>query len=457
MSDTPPDQTANAALPAPADGATPPAAKPVKNTKKRNRLLLALAAVVVVGGIGYGFWWFLVASHYQSTDDAYVAGNVVQVTPQVAGTVIAIRADDTDIVTQGQDLVVLDPSDARVALDQAEAQLAQTVREVRNVYATNGTLSANVSTREADTIKARAALVRAQDDYKRRAALVPSGAVSREELQHVEADLDSAKSALAAADAGVRAAKEQLASNQTLTDGISVAQHPNVQRAAARVREAYLAFERGTLPAPVSGQVAKRAVQLGQRVAAGTPLMAIVPLDQLWIDANFKEVQLRKMRIGQPVTLEADLYGGKVEYRGRVVGLGAGTGSAFSLLPAQNATGNWIKVVQRVPVRIALDAKELADHPLRVGLSVVATVDTSDQRGAQLASAPRAEPHYQTKAFMPDTHAADQLINGIVAANLGGRSAAATVADAPTASRGGSAHVVLVQRSAPVPTAAPVN
>jgi membrane fusion protein (multidrug efflux system) len=272
--------------------------------------------------------------------------------------------------------------------------------------------------------------VRAQDDYNRRQALVASGAVSKEELQHTQTELDGAKSALAAADASVQAAKEQLASNQTLTDGTSVAQHPNVLRAAARVREAYLAVERNTLPAPVSGQIAKRGVQIGQRVSPGTPLMAIVPLDQLWVDANFKEVQLRKMRVGQPVALEADIYGGKVEYDCRVVGLSAGTGSAFSLLPAQNATGNWIKVVQRVPVRVECDPKQLAEHPLRIGLSVVAKVDTSDQSGKQLADAGRVATGYQTQVFSPDTHAADEIINNIVAANLGGKAASVT----PTAS-----------------------
>ena len=445
-----PDPNATGAAPdKPTQAASTPAEAAPKsapaNAGKRKRLLSLIALVVVVVGIGYGVWYFLVGAHYESTDDAYVAGNVVQVTPQVAGTVIAIRADDTDIVQQGQDLVILDPSDARVALDQAEAQLAQTVREVRTVYANNGTLSANIATRQADTIKARSALVRAEDDYKRRAALTASGAVSKEELQHVQTELDSAKSALAAADANVQAAKEQLASNQVSTDGITVAQHPNVLRAAARVREAYLALERGTLPAPVSGQVAKRGVQLGQRVAPGTPLMAIVPLDRLWVDANFKEVQLRKMRIGQPVTLEADLYGGKVEYKGKIVGLSAGTGSAFSLLPAQNATGNWIKVVQRVPVRIEFDPKELADHPLRIGLSVVAKIDTSNQDGEQLARVKRVEPAYQTQAFAPDTHAADALINGIVAANLGKQTSASGNVGAstsvPTASSGAPARL----------------
>jgi membrane fusion protein (multidrug efflux system) len=416
--DTPVEGTAK---PTPANGA------------KRKRLLTMIALVVVVAGIGYGLWYFFVGSHYESTDDAYVAGNVVQVTPQVSGTVIAIKADDTDLVRQGQDLVVLDPSDARVALDQAEAQLAQTVREVRTVYANNGTLAANIATKEADTISARAALVRAEDDYKRRAALVSSGAVSKEELQHVQTELDSARSAVAATNAGVQAARESLASNQTLTDGTSVARHPNVMRAAARVREAYLAVERNTLPAPVSGQVAKRGVQLGQRVAPGTPLMAIVSLSDLWVEANFKEVQLRKMHIGQPVTLEADLYGGKVEYKGKVVGLSAGTGSAFSLLPAQNATGNWIKVVQRVPVRIQLDAKELADHPLRIGLSVVAKIETSDQSGPALGTA-RVDPGYRTQAFAPDTHAADAIIDRIIAANLGAAAGKSARHDGPNAS-----------------------
>ena len=414
----PEDEAADTPANAPAGRQTP------QNAARRTRLLLMIALVVVVVGVGYGLWWFLVGAHYQSTDDAYVAGNVVQVTPQVAGTVIAIKADDTDLVRQGQELVVLDPSDARMALAQAEAQLAATVREVRNVFANNGALSAGVASREADTVKARAALERARDDYKRRAALVTTGAVSREELQHVETEVESARSALAAADAGVRAARAQLQSNQTLTDGTSVAQHPNVLRAAAKVREAFLALQRCTLPSPVSGQVAKRAVQLGQRVAPGSPLMAIVPLDHLWVEANFKEVQLRRMRIGQPVTLEADLYGGKVEYRGRVAGLSAGTGSAFSLLPAQNATGNWIKVVQRVPVRIVLDAKQLADHPLRVGLSVVAKVDTADQSGADLAHASPLAATFETQAFAPDTHAADALIARVITANLGGQHAA---------------------------------
>src|SRR5574337_1024816 len=289
---------------------------------RRKRLLLALSAAFAAAGIAYGAHWALVGRYVEQTDDAYVAGNVVQITPQTAGTVLAIHADDTDFVQAGEPLVQLDEADAKVALDQAEAQLAQTVREVRTLFATSD-------------------------------ALAGTGAVSGEELGH-------ARTALAAAEAALGTAREQLASNRALIDHTTVEQHPNVARAAGRVREAWLAFERASIPAPVTGYVAKRSVQVGQRVAPGAPLMAVIPLDQVWVDANFKEGQLRQMRLGQPVTLTADVYGNKVEYHGKVAGLGAGTGSAFALLPAQNATGNWIKVVQRVPVRVALDAKELA-------------------------------------------------------------------------------------------------
>ncbi|MDE2300669.1 MAG: efflux RND transporter periplasmic adaptor subunit, partial [Burkholderiales bacterium] len=343
---------------------------PRRRNPARKKALSAVVAAVVVAGIAYGAYWALVLNHYETTDNAYVQGNVVQITPQIGGTVIAIDADDTDHVKAGQSLVRLDPADARIALDQAEAQLAQTVREVRTVYANNSTLNAQIALREADLARARSELARAQDDVARRAPLLASGAVGKEEFSHVTAQLAASKSAVAAAESAVLAAREQLASNETLTQGIQVDQNPNVLRAAARVREAYLALQRTDLLAPVDGYVAKRSVQLGQRVQAGAPLMSIVPLSKVWVEANFKESQLQNLRLGQPVTLDADLYGKRVEYHGRVEGLGAGTGSAFALLPAQNATGNWIKVVQRVPVRIALDAKELGAHPLRVGLSM---------------------------------------------------------------------------------------
>jgi membrane fusion protein, multidrug efflux system len=224
---------------------------------------------------------------------------------------------------------------------------------------------------------------------------------------------------LAAAEAAVKAAREQLASNQAMTEGTSVEQHPSVLAAAAKVREAWLASQRAALPAPVDGYVAKRTVQLGQRVGAGSPLMSIIPLKQVWVDANFKEVQLRKIRLGQPVKLTADLYGKKVEYHGTVAGLGAGTGSAFALLPAQNATGNWIKVVQRVPVRIVLDTGEIAANPLRVGLSMDAEVDVSRQDGKTLADAPRSAAFAQTQVFNVLDKRADDEVRRVIAANLG--------------------------------------
>ena len=406
-----------AAAPTAASAAPAPPAR--RGNPARKRALLGVAGLVVLAGIAYGIYYLLVLNHYESTDNAYVQGNVVQLTPQVGGTVVAINADDTDFVKAGQLLVKLDPADARVALDQAEAQLGQTVREVRTLFVNNGALKAQIATREADLAKAQSEVARAQDDVARRAPLVATGAVGKEEFNHVTSQLAVAKSALAAAQSGALAAREQLASNQSLTEGISVDQHPTVLRAAARVREAYLGLARADLLAPVDGYVAKRSVQLGQRVAAGAPLMSVVALNQVWVEANFKESQLRSLRIGQPVTLEADVYGKKVEYHGSVEGLGAGTGAAFALLPAQNATGNWIKVVQRVPVRIALDPKEVASHPLRVGLSMDAKVDVSHTDGRMLADASRPSLATQTNVFDQVNRQADTEVHKIIAFNLG--------------------------------------
>jgi membrane fusion protein (multidrug efflux system) len=404
---------------------------PAPGNNKRRRALGALAAAVVVAGAGWGAYEWLVASHYETTDNAYVQGNVIQITPQIGGTVMAIMADDTDLVKTGQPLVQLDPADAKVALEQTEAALGQAVRQVRTLYANNGSLAAQVSLRQADVVKAQSDIARAQDDLRRRQALTGNGAVSKEELNHAETALANAKSALAAAQAGVIAAREQLASNQSLTEGTTVEQHPSVQAAAAKVREAYLATQRVALPAPVEGYVAKRTVQLGQRVAAGTPMMSIVPLDQVWVDANFKEVQLRNIRLDQPVKLTADVYGNKVEYTGHVAGLGVGTGAAFALLPAQNATGNWIKVVQRVPVRIALDAGQLKANPLRVGLSMDVEVDVRQKGGKTLADAPRATALAQTQVYSQLDQGADAEVQRIIAANLGRAPALAGAAKQP--------------------------
>jgi len=415
------------------NASTPAAPSPLQAKARRKRALLLLAAVVGAGVIAFGLYDWLVASHYEHTDNAYVQGNIVQITPQTGGTVMAIGADDTDFVRAGSTLVQLDPADARVALSQAEAALAQAVRQARTLYANNATLAAQVRLREAESLRAQADIdraqaevSRAQDDARRRQQLAGAGAISTEELQHAQTQLASARTQLAAAQAarsaaqaGIAAAREQLASNRSLTQGVEVQQHPSVLAAAGKLREAWLASRRTQLLAPVDGYVARRSVQLGQRVAAGSPLMALVPLKEVWVDANFKENQLRNLRLGQPATLTADLYGKKVEYHGTVAGMGVGTGAAFALLPAQNATGNWIKVVQRVPVRIALQAEQLAQHPLRVGLSMDVTVDTRERGGVSLAEAPRNAPLAQTRVFDQLEDGADAEVARVIAGNLG--------------------------------------
>ena len=386
------------------DTMTAPADAP---DRRRKPMMMLLASIFVAAGIAYGGWFYLVGRYIEETDDAYVAGNIVQITPQTAGTVLAIHADDTDFVRAGETLVELDKADAQLALDQAEAQLAQTVRQVRTLFATSSSLAAAVDLRKADADKAR-------DDLARRQVLAGSGTISSEEIGH-------SRTTLTAAEASLSVAREQYASNYALIDNTTVAEHPNVLKDAARVREAWLALERTGIPAPVSGYVAKRAVQLGQRVAPGAPLMAVIPLDQVWVDANFKEGQLQQMRIGQPVTLSSDLYGSSIEYHGKVVGLSAGTGAAFALLPAQNASGNWIKIVQRVPVRIALEAKELAAHPLRVGLSMRVEVDVHDQSGGQLAEGGRRNQSIdRTAVFVHQDKGADGLVRRIIETNLHG-------------------------------------
>ncbi|WP_370678905.1 efflux RND transporter periplasmic adaptor subunit [Comamonas sp. GB3 AK4-5] len=394
---------------------SPTAAAPAANPQGRRKGLIIVAAAVAVAALGWGGWHWMVARNYQTTDNAYVAGNVVQITPQVGGTVIRIGADDTDYVKPGQLLVQLDAADALVALSQAEAQLAQTVRQVRTLYANNAPLVAQVAQRQADLLRLQADLARAKDDVERRRPLTATGAVGKEEFDHAQTVLKTASNAVTAADAAVRAAQAQLVAAEAQTQGSTAAEHPSVLAAAAKVREAYLALQRTRLLAPVEGYVAKRGVQLGQRVAAGAPLMTVVGLHALWVDANFKESQLAQLRIGQKAELKADVYGDKTVYHGTVVGLGAGTGAAFSLLPAQNATGNWIKVVQRVPVRISLSPEDLAQHPLRVGLSMDAQVEVRDQSGSALAQTPRTEPVAQTAVYDMAMPQAEARIARIVA------------------------------------------
>ena len=373
--------------------------------RRRRGVLVVLFLVFATLAIGWALWWHLTGRWYESTDNAYVAGHVVQVTPQQAGTVVAIGADDTDRVQAGQVLVKLDATDARVALAQAEAHLAQAVREVRTFYARNAALEALQAQRASE-------LAKAEEDLARRRPLAATGAVSKEDVEHARNAVETARAALAAS-------REDLVTNRVRTDGTSIAKHPGVAAAAGRVREAFLALQRTEIVAPVAGYVARRTVQVGQRVASGALLMAVVPLDSVWIDANFKEVQLRDMRIGQPVRLTADLYGNRAEYRGRVAGLAAGTGGAFALLPPQNATGNWIKVVQRLPVRIALEPGQLAAHPLLVGLSMHVDVEIRDTGGAQLAAAPRANPAWAPAALSQPGEDAEARVQALITANLG--------------------------------------
>ena len=373
------------------------------NSGKRKRLLIGLGIIVVLCSAAIFAYHELYGRFYEETDDAYVGGNLVQITPQITGTVTRIAVDDGDYVEAGQPLVWLDPADTQVAQQSAEANLARTVRQVRGLYSNVDSYKAQVASRKIEVQRAKA-------DYQRRVTLASKGAISREELAHAQDTLNSAQSALTSA-------QQQLDTNQALVDDTVIASHPDVKSAAAQLRQAFLNNARSTLVAPVSGYVARRSVQVGSRIQPGTALMAVVPLHEVWIDANFKETQLREMRIGQPVTVEADLYGDDVTYQGHVESLGVGTGSAFSLLPAQNASGNWIKIVQRLPVRIRLDDEALEKHPLRIGLSTTVTVDLHDQSGVQLTTQMPKEARFSTAVYDAPLGEADALIERIIHAN----------------------------------------
>src|ERR1700730_7402818 len=379
------------------------APSPLALRQRRQTWLVGVTAAVLAVALLTAAWGWVWASHYQNTDDAYVAGDLVSVMSQVNGTVVAIDADETDQVHAGQELVRLDATDAGIALQDAEQQLARTVRQTRTLFANRDQLAAVAAQRRAD-------LERALADFNRRKDVAASGAVSAEELGHARGARKAARDALIAA-------QKNLAASAALVGHTGVADNPDVQAAATVVERASLALPPTRLRAPATAYVARRGVQLGERIAPGGPLMAIVPLERLRVDANFREVQLKHMRIGQPVTVTTDLYGGGVRYHGTVAGLGLGTGAAFALLPAQNATGNWIKVVQRVPVRIALEARELAAHPLRIGLSTNASVDVRDDSGPQLAPAPRQDPVLTTRVYDIDRSEVTARIARIIGEN----------------------------------------
>ena len=353
------------------------APKPVIPTRKRKALFFALAGGIALAGGGFWTYQATVAAKHVSTDNAYVDADSAQVTALTGGPVAQVRVVDTQAVKKGDILVVLDDTDRRLELQQAESALGQIERKVRSYQANNGALSGQTAARVADLARAQAELQKAQAEYDRRKPLAGTGAVSGEEITSVKAALEAAQATWAQAQANVAAAQGAHAANDVLIAGVPLEQNPEVTAARFRVEQARVALARTVVRAPVDGVVTKRSVQVGQMVQSGTPLMIVVPVQQAYVNANFKEVQLPKVRIGQPTELTSDLYGNKVVYHGRVVGFSGGTGSAMAIVPAQNATGNWIKVVQRLPVRIALDPRELAAHPLKVGLSMDVDIDVS--------------------------------------------------------------------------------
>jgi len=376
-----------------------------KKNGKRRVILSVIALVFVLAGIGWWLLYVFVFSLRETTDDAYVSGNQVAISSQISGTVIAVLADDTQLVNVGQPLVRLDPTDGQVALAKAKSGLASAVRQVRQLSEQASQYDSAIASRRTD-------LAQAEADLKRRKPLLAEKAIAPEEVAHAEEAVRNARNAL-------DQVQRQSAAAHALVDGTPLADNPAVMQAKAAFREAWINAERNAIVAPVTGYVAQRSVQLGSRIQPGTPLMTIIPLGDLWVDANFKESQLRHIRIGQPVAIDSDLYGGDAEFHGHVIGLAPGTGAAFALLPPQNASGNWIKVVQRVPVRISLDPKELEKHPLRIGLSTSVKVDTHDRDGAVLATAPTTKPVAETDVYASDFAKAEAEASAVVKENLG--------------------------------------
>ena len=382
------------ATPAAEDRGTPPG--------KRRALLLGLASVFVLAGVIWLALWYFVFSLRQSTDDAYVHGNQVNVAAAVPGTIVAIMADDTQLVRAGQPLVRLDRTDAELQLAGAEHALQQAVRGVAAQFA-------QVAQADAEVAARRAQLAQAMDTLRRSAPLLGQRAVSAEQVTQL-------RNAVRAARAALNAARQQERAARAAVHGTDIASNPAVLRARDAYRAAWINLQRHAVLAPVTGYVAERTAQLGQRIQPGQPLMQVIPLDNVWVDANFKETQLADMRIGQPVTMTSDLYGGGVTYHGKVVGLGAGTGSVFALLPPQNASGNWIKVVQRLPVRISIDGGELRKHPLRLGLSMNVVVDIRNRAGAALAQRPADRPAASTAVYTHELAGADAAAAAIIRA-----------------------------------------
>jgi len=379
-------------------------AAPAPDNGARTKILILIAVFFILLGSLFAIYWVLVLSQRERTDDAYVNGNKVVISAQVSGTVIAVLADDTQLVKAGQVLVRLDPIDAETSLNRMAGALAQTVRQVRQEKSTADQYDSAVETR-------RLELARAQVDLAKREPLLAERAMAAEEVRHARESVELARAAL-------MQAMRQSASSHALVDGTEVEDNPAVLQAKAAYRDAWIAAQRNAVVAPVTGYVAERGVQLGQHILAGEALMTVIPLNSLWVDANFKEVQLRHLRIGQPSQVRSDLYGGSFIFHGHVKGMSAGTGAAFSLLPAQNASGNWIKVVQRVPVRIQIDDDDLVKSPLRVGLSATVTVDTTNRDGSVLSLDATDKAVGDTQVYTQDLEKANAEADAVVRRNL---------------------------------------
>jgi membrane fusion protein (multidrug efflux system) len=381
-----------------------PAVSAPAKSSKRKQYLLGLLLVVAGTGIGAYVYQQEYGRFYEDTDDAYVQGNLITIAPKVPGTVTQVFADEGDYVEKGQTLVTLDPSDARIALDSAEANLANVVRQTRGLYNDVDNYQAQVQVQEVNYRQAMA-------DYQRRVKLAKRNLISDEEVTHYQDSLKAAENQLTAV-------KQALNAKLALTEGVSIANHPAIKSAIAQLQNAYLNLQYAQIKAPESGYIAKRAVQVGQQLSAGTALMVVVPLQQVWIDANFKESQMAAMRIGQPVDIVADLYGDDVHFQGHIASLGIGTGSAFALLPEQNATGNWIKIVRRLPVRVVFDnPQQLQQHPLRIGLSTQVTVHLKDEKGPLLAQTPVTKPRFSTDIYDDQLQQAHKLVEQILQDN----------------------------------------
>lgn len=379
-------------------------AAPSNKTKNRKKGLSIFILLLIVSGILAAFYWLFFLKDIESTEDAYVGGNQIMVSGQVAGNVAKINVDNMDKVRAGDILIELDDTNAKLSFEQAQSNLANAVRQIKQLEFTVQQLQAAVNANEIT-------LAQAQGNLNRRVQLEKSGAIDQESFQH-------AKEAVALAKANLSSSQNQLAANQALLLARPLMQQPQIQNAVAAVKQAWLNLQRTQIKSPIDGYVARRSAQVGQAVSVGSPLMAVISTEQMWLDANFKETQLTDMRLGQPAEVHFDLYGKDKVFRGTVVGIDIGTGSAFSLLPSQNASGNWIKVVQRIPVRIQLDAQQIAENPLRIGLSATVKVNVANKDGAFLREIDAPRTHYTTDTLHYDESAVDSLIQSIIEQNL---------------------------------------